>query len=270
MYNDDTQVGQILTRREALSLFGAGGLALLAACSGSKSSSSQATATAAPASPAAQATSPQTASATTVPASASAAPACIVRPALTEGPYFVDEKLNRADIRSDPSDGSVRPGVPLVLTFNVASMASNACAGLAGAVVDVWHCDAQGVYSDARDQGFNTIGKKFLRGSLVTDATGKAQFTTIYPGWYQGRAVHIHFKIRTLAANGKTNEFTSQLFFDEPMNDSIFANAPYVKSGRRTQNSQDGIYRDGGAQRLLQPVKNGDGLGATFDIGLQL
>jgi protocatechuate 3,4-dioxygenase beta subunit len=266
--SDDRQIGRILKRREVLSLFGAGGVAFFAACSGSKSSS-QATGTAAPASTPAQPTGQQ-AAATSVPVSESTLPACVVRPALTEGPYFVDEKLNRADIRSDPSDGSVKAGVPLVLTFNVASMASNACSGLAGAVVDVWHCDAQGIYSDVRDQGFNTIGKKFLRGSLVTDATGKAQFTTIYPGWYQGRAVHIHFKIRTLATNGKANEFTSQLFFDEALNDSIFANAPYVKSGRRTQNSQDGIYRDGGSQLLLQPVKSGDGYNVTFDIGLQL
>jgi len=270
MENDDVRVGRILKRREILSFLGAGGAAaLLAACSGNKSASSQAASTSVPVSSATPASSLR-AAATSVPAAASTAPACIVRPGLTEGPYFVDEKLNRADIRSDPSDGSVRPGVPLVLTFNVASMASNACAGLAGALVDVWHCDAQGVYSDARDQGFNTIGKKFLRGSLVTDATGKAQFTTIYPGWYQGRAVHIHFKIRTLAANGKTNEFTSQVFFEEALNDAVFANVPYVKSGRRTKNTEDGIYRDGGSQLLLQPVKSGDGYSASFDIGLQL
>src|SRR5207237_106801 len=199
---------------------------------------------------------------------ATATPACVVRPALTEGPYFVDEKLNRSDIRSDPGDGSVREGVPLTLTFNVASMGANACSGLAGATVDVWHCDAQGVYSDVRDQGFNTTGKKFLRGYQTTDANGKATFTTIYPGWYQGRAVHIHFKIRTAASAGRAREFTSQLFFDESLNDAIFTNAPYVKSGRRTKNSEDG-FRDGGNQLTLQPTKKGSGYEASFDIGLQ-
>jgi protocatechuate 3,4-dioxygenase beta subunit len=264
--NDDAPIGKILSRREALSLLGAGGLAaFLAACSGGKSSSSAPTPVATSRPAGADAPLP-----TAAPAQQAAAntPACIVRPALTEGPYFVDEKLNRSDIRSDPSDGSVRPGVPLALTFNVSSVAGNACSGLAGAVVDVWHCDAQGVYSDVRDQGFNTIGKKFLRGSLVTDSTGKATFTTIYPGWYQGRAVHIHFKIRTPAANGRSNDFTSQLFFDEALNDQIFVNAPYTKSGRRTLNTQDGIFRDGGGQLMLRPTKTADGYAATFDIGL--
>ena len=266
--NDDAPIGKILSRRETLSIFGASAVALLAACAGSKPSASSQPATTATATPVAT-TAPVTGQAPAGgQAAASAVPACVVRPALTEGPYFVDEKLNRSDIRSDPSDGSMRPGMPLLLTFNVAAMANNACSSLAGAVVDVWHCDAQGVYSDARDQGFNTVGKKFLRGSLVTDATGKATFTTIYPGWYGGRAVHIHFKIRTLAANGRTNDFTSQLFFDEALNDAVFANAPYTKSGRRTLNSQDGIYRDGGTQLLLQPTKTADGYTASFDIGL--
>ena len=88
---------------------------------------------------------------------------CVVSPPLTEGPYFVDEKLNRSDIRSDPSDGSVRDGIPLVLTVNLSSISNN-CTALSGATLDVWHCDAAGQYSDVSDQGFNTKGKKFLRG----------------------------------------------------------------------------------------------------------
>ncbi len=84
-----------------------------------------------------------------------------------------------------------------------------------GAIVDIWHCDAAGVYSDATDPGFNTVGKKFLRGYQVTDANGGVQFTTIYPGWYRGRTVHIHFKVRAKAKSGQSYEFTSQLYFDD-------------------------------------------------------
>lgn len=100
----------------------------------------------------------------------------------------------------------------LVLTFNVSRVASNACAALSGAIVDVWHCDAAGVYSDVSDTGFRTVGQKFLRGYQATDSNGAASFTTIFPGWYSGRAVHIHYKIRPDAASSSGYEFTSQLF----------------------------------------------------------
>src|SRR5207253_10058042 len=176
----------------------------------------------------ARATGAATVGATAAPLAATAAvPSCVVRPALTEGPYFVDEKLNRSDIRSDPSDGTVKPGAQLTLTVNVSRVSGASCLPLAGATVDVWHCDALGVYSDATDPGFNTKGKKFLRGYQTTDANGKVQFTTIYPGWYQGRAVHIHFKIRT-SATGASKEFTSQWFFDETLTDQVHAQQPYA------------------------------------------
>src|SRR5204863_7919560 len=134
-------------------------------------------------------------------------------------PYFVDEKLNRTDIRADASGGAPREGARLDLTIQVGRMASGACTALQGATVDVWHCDALGVYSDASDPSFNTKGQKFLRGYQVTDANGRVQFTTIYPGWYQGRAVHIHFKIRTDAGSASTYDFTSQFFFDDDLTD---------------------------------------------------
>jgi len=194
---------------------------------------------------------------------------CVVRPQLTEGPYYVDEMLNRSDIRSDPSDGTVRPGVPLRLSFRV-SQASD-CAALAGALVDVWHCDALGVYSDVQDMGFNTVGSKFLRGYQLTDASGQAHFTTVYPGWYSGRAVHIHFKIRNGPGAARGFEFTSQLFFDEAVTDAVHAQAPYNSKGRRnTPNASDGIYQGGGSQLLLPLIAEGAGYGATFDLALQL
>jgi protocatechuate 3,4-dioxygenase beta subunit len=197
-------------------------------------------------------------------------PSCVVRPEQTEGPYFVDEKLRRSDIRIDPSDNSVQPGVPLKLEFKVAGIRDGTCAPLSSAVVDVWHCDAFGVYSDVRDPRFDTRGKKFLRGYQLTDANGSAAFLTIYPGWYEGRAVHIHFKIR-MAQGTRAQEFTSQLYFDEAVTDDVFREPPYGgKSGRRSANDRDFIFRRGGKQLLLTPVKDAQGYAAQFEIGLKL
>jgi protocatechuate 3,4-dioxygenase beta subunit len=279
MDNDDRPVGRVLSRREALAVLGAISAAALAACSPAASATFAPATTAATTAPAtlvptiaptsaaaatSAATTAATAAATTA---ASSAAMCVVRPALTEGPYFVDEKLNRSDIRSDPSDGSVKDGIPLVLTVNLSSISNN-CTALSGATVDVWHCDAAGQYSDVNDQGFNTKGKKFLRGYQTSDANGQVKFTTIYPGWYSGRAVHIHFKIRTTSGH----EFTSQWFFDDSLSDTVFAQAPYAAKGtRNTRNSNDGIYSGGGNQLVLAPslAQAGGTYSASFDIGLQ-
>ncbi|HYR92778.1 MAG TPA: intradiol ring-cleavage dioxygenase [Methylomirabilota bacterium] len=261
--DDDRPIGRILSRREVLGLLGATGLAAACAPAVLSGASPTAAASAAPI-----ATAAATAVATT--GGTVATPSCIVRPALTEGPYFVDEKLNRADIRSDPSNGVVKPGLALALTFNVSRVSSAGCVALQNAQVDVWHCDGLGVYSDASDPSFNTKGQKFLRGYQLTDGAGKATFTTIYPGWYGGRAVHIHFKIRTTAAGGAVSDFTSQLFFDDALNAQVFAQAPYSQKGSTgwMKNAQDGIYTGGGEKLLLKPTQTGSGYTATFDIGL--
>jgi|SRR5579859_2875668 len=275
---DDRPIGRVLSRREALRVMGVLSAAALVACGPAATATQVPAATQAPAAatqapaatqaaaslvPTVAVTNGAPAGATTV---AAAVPACIVRPALTEGPYFVDEKLNRSDIRSDPSDGSVKAGIPLVLTVNVASISGSACTALSGATVDVWHCDAAGVYSDASDPSFNTKGKKFLRGYQTTDANGQVKFTTIYPGWYSGRAVHIHFKIRTTSGH----DFTSQWFFADSLSDTVFAQAPYAARGaRNTRNSNDGIYSGGGDQLVLAPALAKGMYTASFDIGLQ-
>lgn len=291
MDNDDLPVGRVLTRREMLKLMASVSAAAVATACAPRLTGSDAATSVAPTS-AVSTSAPPTAAvagstATLAPTAAIAAteviptaesvaaatavlPTCVVRPEMTEGPYFVDEMLNRSDIRSDPSDGSVREGALLALTFLV-SRIGNTCEPLPGAMVDVWHCDAAGTYSDVADNMFgNTLGQKFLRGYQVTDDNGAAAFTTIYPGWYPGRAVHIHFKIRN-EEGGANHEFTSQLFFDDAFTDQIFANAPYAANGQRnTLNSNDGIYSNGGSQLLLNVVPTADGYAATFDIGLDM
>ena len=194
--------------------------------------------------------------------------ACVARPAMTEGPYFVDVMLNRSDIRSDPDTSEVKEGAPLLLAFRASEIGNNACTPLAGALVDVWHCDADGVYSGVTDRSFNTTGQKWLRGYQVTDAKGTAAFTTIYPGWYPGRTIHIHFKVRTDPDAAQGREFTSQLFFDDALSDQVLAQPPYGTRGYRTTlNNQDGIFRD---LLLLDVNPDGDGYAATFDLGLDL
>lgn len=208
-----------------------------------------------------------------MPAAAASTPACVVRPPQTEGPYFVDEKLNRADIRAEPAEGAPKAGTELRLAFNVLGLDGSTCKPLAGAIVDVWHCDAAGVYSDVVDGKLDMRGKKFLRGYQLTNDDGLARFITIYPGWYEGRAVHIHFKIRTDAAARGAREFTSQLYFDDATSDLVFAEAPYAARGKRERkNADDGIYRGGGKELTLVATKDEKTniWAATFDIGLQM
>jgi len=202
------------------------------------------------------------------PARAAAAPSCVVRPEQTEGPYFIDERLERPDIRSDPASGAVKAGVPLALTLVVSRVGKGACEPLAGARVDLWQCDAQGVYSDVEDRRFNTVGQRFLRGYQVTDRGGEARFLTIYPGWYPGRTVHIHFKIRTDPTAARGLAFTSQLYFDDALTDRVHTASPYAGRGQRsTRNQDDGIFRRGGRELLLAPVRSAEGYKATFPIG---
>jgi len=195
---------------------------------------------------------------------------CVLTAALTEGPYFVDELLNRSDIRTDPVTGAVSTGIPLALTFNVSRVANSACTPLTGAYLDVWHCDATGTYSDVSGSS-----RKFLRGYQITDANGVAAFTTIYPGWYSGRAVHIHFKLRLFAGSTKTYEFTSQFFFDDSLTDSVYTQSPYSSRGsRNTRNTNDGIYNSlsttDRAGLTLQTSKTTDGYAGVINLGVNV
>ena len=275
MDNDDKPVGRMWTRRQTLVLLSAAGAGLLAAC---------APRTAATSAPSKATVATKTDTAIAVPTSATTAvaiandvatastmPACVISPALTEGPVFVEEKLNRSDIRPDPSNGTVTEGAQFDLTLRIGQMEGSGCTPLAGAAVDIWHCDSQGIYSDTTQLGMHTTGQKFLRGYQTTDATGLVKFTTIYPGWYSGRAVHIHIKVRGNDAAGKSFEFTSQLFFDEAMSDTVFAQAPYnAKSGQRILNNRDNIYQQGAGQTLLNVAQAGSGYAASFYFGVKI
>jgi protocatechuate 3,4-dioxygenase beta subunit len=194
---------------------------------------------------------------------APAGPSCMLTPAQTEGPFFVDERLQRVDLRADPRDGSVRPGVPLALVLRVSALAQGRCAPLRDAIVDVWHCDARGFYSDTRD----APGTKFLRGFQRTDDAGTVRFETIYPGAYPGRAGHLHIKVRTHGGR----ELTSQLYFDDALTDRVLVQSPYAAATRRrTRNGEDFIYRRGGRALTLDVVPRGDGFAATYDVGVRV
>lgn len=244
MDNDDVLIGRLLSRREAVRLLGIGGAA---AVGGWKLDAAGMQAP-------------------------PALPSCVVRPEMTEGPYFLDASIARSDVRTNTATGVKRDGVPLGLAFTVSQLAGGRCTPLPGAVVHIWQCDAVGIYSGVSDPGVGSGGANdnALRGIQTTDARGRAAFTTLYPGWYRGRAVHIHFKIRTTAADA-AYEYTSQLFFPESLNDEIHALAPYASHGRRdTLNPRDGIYRAGRDQLLLAPSKTASGYDSAVGIALDL
>jgi protocatechuate 3,4-dioxygenase beta subunit len=160
--------------------------------------------------------------------------------------------------------------VPLALSIAVSRLANQACAPLEGVMVDIWQCDHLGVYSGVRDRTFSTLEKKFLRGYQVTGPDGVARFTTIYPGWYPGRTVHIHFKLRSPATQRPGYEFTSQLYFEESATDHVFAKAPYSERGpRSTRNASDGIFRQGGTQLMLATSMQDVGYAGTFHVALE-
>jgi protocatechuate 3,4-dioxygenase beta subunit len=169
---------------------------------------------------------------------------------LTQGPFWVDEQLFRSDVRSDPSTGLVQTGLPLRLSICVARLsATGVPTPLSGAWVDIWHASSAGAYSDASGSGNpNEVGKKYLRGYQITDSHGMVRFTTVYPGWYIGRATHIHFRIRTWNGSTVVTNFTTQCFFNETINTAIYSRvAAYSHSGTRTLNASDGIYNTTGA-----------------------
>jgi protocatechuate 3,4-dioxygenase beta subunit len=149
---------------------------------------------------------------------------CTQTAELTEGPFYFDVDRIRSDIRED------REGTTLRLGVRVRDAAE--CEPIQNAVVDVWHCDAEGSYSEP--------GETYLRGAQVTNGDGIVEFTTVYPGWYPGRTVHIHAKVHL----DKQTVLTTQLYFDDSVSAKVFLDDPYPgESNRDGFNASDGLYR---------------------------
>ena len=160
---------------------------------------------------------------------------CAIIPEVTEGPYYFDPAMERVDI----TEG--RPGIPTRIRLQVVDAG---CVAMPGARVDIWHCDATGVYSGYPGQGddgsVDATGQTFMRGTQFADDNGIAEFETVYPSWYRGRTTHIHFKIFL----DETNILTGQIFFPDALSEYIYRNvAPYNDraSTRDTLNSNDNI-----------------------------
>lgn len=201
----------------------------------------------------------------------------VASPAMTEGPFFVDEKLNRSDLIGDTTRAAVKNGAPLALSIRLYKLAGGKFSPLRGAMVDVWHCDAKGVYSDENHpmNHENTAGQKWLRGYQVSNEDGLVRFSTIVPGWYPGRTAHVHFKVRQ-TLDERTKEFTSQLFFDDAAVDEVYAREPYLphRAGE-PRNASDGIFRErqvdgssAGEQLLLDMKKAAKGYRVEFAVAL--
>jgi protocatechuate 3,4-dioxygenase beta subunit len=179
---------------------------------------------------------------------------CVLTPEQTEGPYYIDEGL----VRRDVTEG--RTGMPLRLRLRVEDASS--CGSIHGATVEIWHADAEGVYS-----GFGAgAGETFLRGAQRTNRDGLALFTTIYPGWYQGRTTHIHVKVH---AGGEVVH-TGQLYFKDSATDAVYETSPYSSRAERdTTNATDGIYAGGGAESMLKLEHRGGGYVGRLAMGVQ-
>jgi protocatechuate 3,4-dioxygenase beta subunit len=182
-----------------------------------------------------------------------AAEVCHLTPELTEGPFYFDPRLDRADV----AEG--RPGLAVDLALQVVDPS---CAPIRGARVDIWQCDALGVYSGTTA----SPGETFMRGSRPTDAEGVARFRTLYPGWYRGRAPHIHFKARL--DDGRT--LTSQLFFPDELSRPVYALPPYAgRKGRQdTFYANDRIAATAGPAALAKIEARPDLLVASLTVGV--
>jgi protocatechuate 3,4-dioxygenase beta subunit len=175
---------------------------------------------------------------------------------MTEGPYYLEGDKVRRTI----TEG--KPGVPLFLRLTVVDVST--CKPIRNAAVDVWHCDASGVYSGTSAQG--TESETFLRGIQRTDRSGLARFSTIYPGWYPGRTVHIHVKVYL----GGRTVHTGQLFFPDGLTDAVYRRSPYSRRPNRDpRNAGDSIFRNGGRRSLLKLERSGSGYVGSITMGVQ-
>jgi protocatechuate 3,4-dioxygenase beta subunit len=180
---------------------------------------------------------------------------CVLTPEQTEGPYYIaNEKLRR-----NITDG--RPGTPL--TLRLAVVDAKTCKPIKGVAVDIWHCDASGIYSGF---GAGRASRTFMRGVQRTNASGVATFRTVYPGWYQGRTVHIHVKVHV---RGNVVH-TGQLYFPDRVTDAAYRRAPYAsRPNREVRNLDDAIFRNGGKRSLLSLRRSGAGYVGSIRMGVR-
>lgn len=234
-----------LTRRDVLTaLTAVGGAAIAGACGAS----------AAPTGPSTDTTSTGTAS-----NGGSASDACAVIPSETEGPYPDRTGMinNPAFYRQDVTEG--RPGTPLTLALTVVSVSNN-CRPVADATIEIWHCDHTGAYSE-----YSTAGT-YLRGLQKTDGAGKVVFSTVYPGWYQGRATHVHVEVFVNGSSAKT----TQMAFPEEVTAAVYAQGVYAAHGQNTTgNARDNVFSDGVTNELAVMTGNlTSGYTASLQIGI--
>lgn len=179
---------------------------------------------------------------------------CVLTPELTEGPYYIAGEKLRRDIR----DGHL--GTLLTLRLHVLN--ASTCAPIKGAAVDIWHADAAGNYSGF---GAGASSRTSMRGIQKTDKNGLALFTTVYPGWYQGRAVHIHVKVHA----GGSVVHTGQLFFPDGVTADAYKAQPYAsRGGPDMLNAQDSIFVNGGRRSMLALTKRGAGYVGSIAVGV--
>lgn len=182
--------------------------------------------------------------------------ACVLSPEMTEGPYYIAGEKVRRDI----AEGL--PGAPL--TLRLAVLNASTCRPIKGAAVDIWHASAAGAYSG--EEANNTVGRTYLRGIQRTDAKGLALFKTVYPGWYPGRAVHIHVKVHV----GGDVVHTGQLFFRDAFTDVVYKRLPYRSRGTRdVRNNSDSIFGNGGSRSLLTMGTSGSGYTGSISMGVR-
>lgn len=202
-------------------------------------------------------------------------PECVAKNEATAGPYPNLSPLNRRDVRANTAGVTTpKDGAELVLRLKVMDLDAF-CAPIEGAVVDIWQCDALGLYAGYGP--FATVGQDFLRGYQKTDARGVAEFLTIFPGAYAGRAIHIHFSIRAsegvLAPNasgsGTTDVFVAQLYFKDADSHAVFDAYPIYQGGHTiTPNGLDGIFNQGGHDLIVSLNETLTGYVGDVTIGV--
>ena len=227
-----------VSRREALGILGVAGAAATLGCGGS---SDVAGASSTP---------------TTTGGTGSSA-TCAVTPTETIGPYPSLTNFVRSDIREG------KAGLPLKVTITVVN-ANNACSPVANAAVDIWHSDADGHYSEYAQAGYNGTGQTYLRGIQTTDASGQVTFTSIFPGWYSGRATHVHVEVKVNNAVVKVTQFA----FPESVNDAVYATGVYASRGpNRTANASDMVFADSLSSEMATVTGDpASGLNAAFTV----